>query len=686
MKKIISFILIVVMLASTLSLTAIASSQYASGKYVDEFVAYLDECGVGTGEDEYMYEELYEYYSSSNKTDTPNWVLVRGGTTTPAPGTASGIFGNYYIFEEWYQYPYPLGYFIYIPEKENFYTLEFAWMHSVSGITKAFSEYLVKEGIAQVIEDVDSDGKITTEDTKNLVVGINHYDSHRKRPFIYFDANTVGWDNYEKVYCGITKSNGQVLYNPMSRLSLCTDFYSNGIWEYDLYNLSYIIENDSPLSINFHNENGEFTAQLTMDKSNIGDCVFALSKNTDEKPEIEWTENKSVADALAMYESETGEKVETNRYYFLMPDGTNGQICNDRESDRYGQFVPSWHNEYTNQPAIYWWDTGKYDPPVYPGYNVEKGDAEGVFYADVPKAVKQVIFSNDITVSFDTSYDPMYDYVRDTHPITTNYYAPGESPYYPSGTESFDNMICVVEPTTISINDYTKKQSYYSEWFYYYGDGCYGTVKNGTISDCIRSDHNHSISYTEKFKDYLLSTGYTEEQLQEGFWSSSPLYIYDDPYLDNPNFYLALVKGGLNDYLDASVYGVFGDYFLQSGELKPYKLGYYVYVSLEDKFYTLSEAWDLKINGIEEIFSEYFVKEGHAYVIGDQDQDGELSILDATAIQLTLVSTKDFSSSEIKYSTCVYGDELKNLCDADHDGDVSILDATQIQLKLAGLK
>ena len=33
----------------------------------------------------------------------------------------------------------------------------------------------------------------------------------------------------------------------------------------------------------------------------------------------------SASEALKQYEEETGEKVETNRYYFLMPDGTNGK-------------------------------------------------------------------------------------------------------------------------------------------------------------------------------------------------------------------------------------------------------------------------------------------------------------------------------------------------------------------------
>lgn len=59
-------------------------------------------------------------------------------------------------------------------------------------------------------------------------------------------------------------------------------------------------------------------------------------------------------------------------------------------------------------------------------------------------------------------------------------------------------------------------------------------------------------------------------------------------------------------------------------------------------------------------------------LVGDADLDGEISILDATAIQLHIASLADFSS------------EQKLLSDIDFDSDISVLDATQIQRNLAG--
>ena len=59
------------------------------------------------------------------------------------------------------------------------------------------------------------------------------------------------------------------------------------------------------------------------------------------------------------------------------------------------------------------------------------------------------------------------------------------------------------------------------------------------------------------------------------------------------------------------------------------------------------------------------------YVIGDVDGDGEVSIMDATAIQLHIAAV-----------VLIEEDKL-SAADADRDGEISIMDATQIQLFVA---
>jgi hypothetical protein len=61
-------------------------------------------------------------------------------------------------------------------------------------------------------------------------------------------------------------------------------------------------------------------------------------------------------------------------------------------------------------------------------------------------------------------------------------------------------------------------------------------------------------------------------------------------------------------------------------------------------------------------------------LIGDADLDGEVTILDATEIQLHLASLVEFTNEQLK------------LADIDFFTGVNILDVTSIQLKLAGYK
>ncbi|MBR2715482.1 MAG: CHAP domain-containing protein [Ruminococcus sp.] len=62
-----------------------------------------------------------------------------------------------------------------------------------------------------------------------------------------------------------------------------------------------------------------------------------------------------------------------------------------------------------------------------------------------------------------------------------------------------------------------------------------------------------------------------------------------------------------------------------------------------------------------------------AQIMGDVDLDGQLSVMDATLIQMVAALTKTLSK------------EQAALADLDKDGQISIIDSTQIRLKLAGL-
>lgn len=67
---------------------------------------------------------------------------------------------------------------------------------------------------------------------------------------------------------------------------------------------------------------------------------------------------------------------------------------------------------------------------------------------------------------------------------------------------------------------------------------------------------------------------------------------------------------------------------------------------------------------------EFTVEKDPNYSLGDVDLDGEISVLDAAAIQLHLVETKPLSFGQADYA------------DTDKDGEISVLDALRIQMFL----
>ncbi len=218
-----------------------------------------------------------------------------------------------------------------------------------------------------------------------------------------------------------------------------------------------------------------------------------------------WTDPgiQTVDEAVREYELFMREEVETYRYYFLMPNGHNGDLGDDDSVDRYGEplghpgeYAPTWYKDLpdgtpaTNTAGIYWWDAGVADPPSWIGYlpsGKDENDPD-VYYADVPTAVTGLIWNNGVDGGMDCD-DPIYYCCAQSVNIPCEYYDPGESPNYPDGTESFDNMIFVVDPDLISINEFSNKQTCGGEWYYYYGNGCYGFTENGDHTDCLRNDH-----------------------------------------------------------------------------------------------------------------------------------------------------------------------------------------------------
>ena len=202
----------------------------------------------------------------------------------------------------------------------------------------------------------------------------------------------------------------------------------------------------------------------------------------------------SIKNAIDNYEKNTGDTVNTKRYYFLMPDGSSG-LRGTIEDYMYDKYAPSWYNDNANSAGIYWWDTQKIDPDVWPGYKMSKADSDDVYYADVPDFVEVLIFNNYFDGGMDIN-DPVYYDGHQTNNLYTGGYDVDESDIYPQGLPGFEDMIFVIEPGKSSLSgELTHKTISEGEWYYYYNNGCFGTVKDGDTRNCIRDDHDHENLY-----------------------------------------------------------------------------------------------------------------------------------------------------------------------------------------------
>lgn len=145
----------------------------------------------------------------------------------------------------------------------------------------------------------------------------------------------------------------------------------------------------------------------------------------------------------------------------------------------------------------------------------------------------------------------------------------------------------------------------------------------------------------------------------------------------------------IHGYLGCPTHGMsasekFGDYYVTSSDdMFPYLLGYYVIYPKENTMYSLREAYDQKLSGVEDLFTNGVI--GRRY--GDADKNNKIDINDVTILQkyLAKIKTKEIniSKDEVVIDE-FYGNPVVFL-DFNLDGKINISDATAIQKYLAKL-
>ena len=423
---------------------------------------------------------------------------------------------------------------------------------------------------------------------------------------------------------------------------------------------------------NNYGENGEITAEGTYDVyfDPVGatdgwfyNCIYVdgMPAHTQPAPTEPGTEPVVVTraiDSMANVDDLVAEAGITDTFtvYFKMP--TSGEH--------------SWANEYNeldgvNRAGIYWWQ-GSMNLNPWPGAKMTIVDAEqGIFSANVPyesDELTNIIFNNAVDGGTDKT-TPQYAAAQQTVNVNCQGYEPGESDTMPEGTskDNFDGCIFICKPAEVTTSEYSGKETFFGDWYFYYGDGCYG--KYAMSSDhftyvdemCCNPEHHHDplIPTEPESKDgYYVVGNFTNWAYKDEFKMTEGedgIYTLATELTTLSRFKIVHVEGenvtwipdGIgSDYVDIPDNGTYTVCFDPKFSHSDW---YYDCITIE-----LISAADFKL--------------------GDVDGDGDITVVDATFIQryATFVDVPGVSDPKMRI-----------VADVDGDGDVTIVDATFVQ-------
>ena len=180
--------------------------------------------------------------------------------------------------------------------------------------------------------------------------------------------------------------------------------------------------------------------------------------------------------------------------------------------------VYHWTNHYNSsdlgldycQTCVFWWTGIGSEWPDgtksrWVGYKTKLIDAENRIYeATVPANDEtiSIIWNNGVNGGQDASQE-IYQYAHSLAEANVEGALPEDYDTLPEGSPNPDNM-----DGCIQIIDFEKHEShavlsqvYPTNWYVYYGDGCYGYYPmdsanyHGKFASCVNPEHHHSSSY-----------------------------------------------------------------------------------------------------------------------------------------------------------------------------------------------
>lgn len=177
----------------------------------------------------------------------------------------------------------------------------------------------------------------------------------------------------------------------------------------------------------------------------------------------------------------------------------------------------TWTNKFNStnlgldycQVCVYWWGgIGSKWPDgtgvAWVGYKTKLVDpVNRIYEATIPAdgGTPLIIWNNGVNGGMDETAE-IFPYARQLADANIEGAYPGDYDTLPEGTPVEDNMdgciqIINYDPDMAQENPLTHFWNYGSDWYVYYGDGCYGEYPttspnyHGKYASCVNPEHNH---------------------------------------------------------------------------------------------------------------------------------------------------------------------------------------------------
>ena len=163
----------------------------------------------------------------------------------------------------------------------------------------------------------------------------------------------------------------------------------------------------------------------------------------------------------------TGEP--SRRYFFAMP--------------------KDWYTFNNAMACAYWWDGTDSCTDWQHSYQMRSTpltleDGSNVYYIDIAEGVGTIIFNNGIDggVKPAEGEEPSPNWGKNFQTANVNLegYDANENAVYPDGVKNFGNMIYIVDPSKVDVNELSGATTYGGEWYYLHADGKYDTTAGST--------------------------------------------------------------------------------------------------------------------------------------------------------------------------------------------------------------